>query len=498
LLLAVFALLLVPSHSSAAWHEANGEHFIVYANQSEQNIKRYAEKLERYHAALGNLFEINRKSPSPSNKVSVYVVKSRSLVRKLYGNSASRNVGGFYRGRAGGSVAVIPRIKSKNDGLASFSEKVLLHEYAHHVMFSNTELLIPRWYSEGFAEFYSSAKFEKDGSIELGLPANHRAQEIYYSHNVPIEEIFDTRLYLNNKSRQHDNYYGRSWLLYHYLIFSEQRKGQSEDYIARLQKGEAALEAARSSFGSLHILDKELGKYLTQKMSFLRLPPEKLVIRPVTVRRLDAGESAVIPLIMRSKNRVNLEQAEKLLPKARKIAERFPANAAVLGALSEAEVNAQNYSQAIVAADAALAIDANSMLANIQKGIAMAGLASTIDNPQKQTKAWTEVRRQFIRANLLETENPLPLLHFYWSYIKQGVEPTRNAVDGLELALNLAPFDSGVRWVAAQRQMAEGRYADARDTIVPLALNPHVSDDSEAKTLLREAEKQLAAEASSI
>ena len=111
-----------------------------------------------------------------------------SQVRKLLGDG-SRYTQGFYQSRAGGSVAFIPRVDGSNQTeRVTEGELVLLHEYAHHFMYSVFSGSAPLWFTEGFAEFYATAKFEKDGSVGLGLPANHRAAELVYAKDVPLDD----------------------------------------------------------------------------------------------------------------------------------------------------------------------------------------------------------------------------------------------------------------------------------------------------------------------
>lgn len=200
----------------------------------------------------------------------------------------------------------------------------------------------------------------------------------------------------------------------------------------------------------------------------------------------------MMSVAIRSKLGVSLEEANSLLPEAQNIASRFPLDATVLVALAEAEVDARHYPEAIAVADTALAIDANNIDAHIQKGYAMAHLAKEIDDTTEKSSAWKGVRQQFVKANGFEPENPLPLVHFYLSFIDQGIEPTKNSVAGLEWALKLAPFDGRVRSLVAQQQMAEERYVDARKTLVPLAYNPHKAADNAALALLKEAEGKIA------
>lgn len=455
---------------------------------------RYTEKLERYHSAFGILSNRQGLVPSPSNRVKVYVVRSDFQVKKLYGDKRNRYVTGFYQGRAGGSLAIVPRVKSGFSGDVSQSEQILLHEYAHHFMYSNSNRVIPRWFGEGFAEFFSTATFGRDGSVGLGLPANQRQYELRQAHNIPLSELFDTRLYLKNqKKKRYDNFYGRSWLLYHYLFFSTERRGQLDEYLGRLQQGEAELAAATASFGALETLNNELLKYMRRRsLRYIEVPAQSLKIAPVTVRKLSAGEAAMMPVIIRSNAGVNRQEANEILPEARDVAARFPRHSVVLGALAEAEVDAGNYPEAIVAADAAIAVDPTNIEAHIQKGYAMAHLAKTVEGDPEKVAAWKAVRMQFIKANRIEIENPLPLVHFYRSYVHQGIEPTKNSVVGLESALELAPFDKKVRAMVARQQLNEERFVDARATLIPLAYGPHQELNNPFLVLLKYAESRIA------
>ena len=489
-------VVLGTATAHADWHQASGEHFVVYADQSHKQIKRYAEKLERFHAAMAFVFASKKTSPSPSNRVTVYVVGSRGKVRKLYGGDNSRYVEGFYSARAGGSVAIVPRVFSKSKGDVTQSEQVLLHEYAHHFLHVHNTQVLPRWYVEGFAEFYSTAHFDKDGGIGLGLPARHRAWELSDARKVPLREIFDTELYLKRKTGRYDNFYGRSWLLYHYFFFVSARKPQVQDYFRHLQSGVSEPVAAQRSFGDLGKLEREIKGYMRRrKLSYIKLTDDKLPIKEVSVRALSPGEAAMMPVVMVSKLGVTQEEALALLPEAREVAEQHPGDPFVLGALAEAEVDAGNIEASIAAANAALALAPGSIQAQMQKGIALlaSAKARTAEaSGSKAADAWSAVRQQFIRTNQLETENPLPLVFFYRSYLEQGLKPTENSIDGLEWALQLAPFDDSVRWLVGKQQVRDERYEAALHSLAPLAFGPHRSADNVALKLYRSAQEMLA------
>ena len=135
---AVVAILLLGFSTPAAakWRVAESDHFVIYAEDSEKDLRRFAELLERYHAAMS--FVVGRKSeiPSPSNRVTIFVVGNQDDIRRLAGGN-DRYIAGFYSARAGGSVAFVQDIKLTSCE-PTFSMTVLLHEYAHHFIISSS------------------------------------------------------------------------------------------------------------------------------------------------------------------------------------------------------------------------------------------------------------------------------------------------------------------------------------------------------------------------
>ncbi len=364
-LLLTFAFLgSVPAR--ADWYEASSDHFVIYADDSEKDIRRYAQNLERFHAAMELLTRRKVEKPSPSNRVVIFAVGSQRDVRKLSGRK-SRYVAGFYRPRAGASRAFVQDIRHKS-GYPDFSTIVLLHEYAHHFLISQSRFGMPRWLNEGAAEFFASASFPSKGGIQIGLPAQHRANELFNSADVSIYELLDHELYERNRGKGYDAFYGRSWLLYHYLTFNEDRQGQLSKYQAEVLSGLSSHEAGKKAFGDLDQHEKELRSYLRKRMPGLGLAPERLPIGEVTLRKLPKGEAEMMPIRIRSQRGVDKETAAEVLADARKVAAKYPSDAGVLSALAEAEYDAGNDAEAIAAADAAIAIDPARTNPYVQKG----------------------------------------------------------------------------------------------------------------------------------
>lgn len=464
------ALALSFSHvARAEWREAQSDHFVIYADTGEKNLRRFAEMLERYHAAMEFITGNKTETPSPSNRVTIFTVGSKEDIRELYGNKKSR-VGGFYIPRAGGSRAFVPDVKMRS-GETDFSVTILLHEYAHHFLISASRHAMPRWLSEGSAEFFASAKLASGDVLEIGRPAYHRNAELQYASRVTVPELLDPELYRERHGNRFASFYGRSWALYHYLSFDEERKGQLTAYWRAVAGGTDSVEAAEQIFGDLDALEKDLRRYLKRtRLNGFRIEPHLLPIGDIAIREVSEGMGEMLPIMFRSQRGVSREEALELLPEAREVAAQFPNDARVLAALAEAEFDAGNDAEAIAAADRALAIDDTVKNAYVQKGYALFRKA---EDAEDADAAYRAAMRPFSRLNKLETDHPLPLIYYYRSFVQRGVSPTENARHALERASMLAPFDQSLAMNVAMMQAEEGKIELAKYNLAPLAANPH-------------------------
>lgn len=177
-----------------------------------------------------------------------------------------------------------------------------------------------------------------------------------------------------------------------------------------------------------------------------------------------------MPVRVRSQLGVTEQQAQALLTEARAVAARFPEDAAVLAALSEAEHDAGNDKEAIAAADAALARDPSQVNAYVQKGLALFRMAASDPDP---AAAYVRARAPFIALNRIENDHPLPLIYYYFSFVRAGKAPSQAALNGLQRAAEVAPFDIGLRMTLATQQIRDRQFAEARRNLGPVAYSPH-------------------------
>lgn len=478
--LVLAALVGLAAPAAAQWHKAESENFVIYSDSSAEEIREFAQRLERFHVAMSLLSNFRPPVPSPSNRVTVYAVGSEGTLRRLYGAGGS-NVAGFYIPRAGGSVAFVPNVRLRGNQ-TDFTLIVLLHEYAHHFTIAGYPYPMPRWMAEGMAEFFAAAKFAPDGGMDIGLPANHRSGELVFGNKMPLREVLDYGRNPGDRSRR-DTFYGQSWLLFHYVMFNPERRPQYNDYLNRFNRGTPSVEAAEAAFGDLAKLELELRAYQRKRtLPAKRLSADLLPIGPITVTPLSEGMVAMMDVLLQSRRGVSPEQAAALLPEARAVAARYPEDAGVLAALAEAEYDAGNDAAAIAAADGAIARDPEQSNAYVQKGFALFRIARDSDDKEA---AFTAAMQPFEALNAIEPDHPLPLIYYYRSFAESGRAPDDKARAALRRASELAPFDQDLRFNLAMMEIGDRQHSAARKTLAPLAADPHGSGRSQrAKALM--------------
>ena len=466
---AAVATAALAAPADAAWRRASTDHFVIYSEASPKELEAYATRLERFDKAVRFTRGLADVKPSPSNRLTIFVVPNIGAVQKVFGKDAPHRVAGFYSGRASGSIAVTPRSAGGGHELDMDADTVLFHEYAHHLMMANYHGAFPAWFIEGFAEFNSAARVANDGTVSLGLAANHRAYSLAAYNPLPIDKMMSVHGF-ELKPDQIDALYSRGWLLTHFLTFEPSRQGQLAAYVRSLNGGASSLDAARQVFGDLNKLDRQLTDYLHRSslVGFV-LSPDKTRIGPIEVSELSPGASAIMNLRIRSKRGVGDAEAKALLPLVRQAAAPYSNDHLAQVTLAEAEYDAGNYAEAEAAADRALAADPKSVEALVYKGRAKMALAEA----KEDAALWKEARKWIVAANKLEPDDPEPLLLHYTSFMEQGERPTSAAVMGIERALELAPQDRGLRMTVARQHLVDGKAAEARAALAPLAFDPH-------------------------
>lgn len=464
------ALFSAAVPARAAWYEAKTNHFIIYSDQKPNEVEDFASRLEKFDSAVR--FARNMADPplSDSGKLRVYVLRDQNAVARMAG-AVDSGIAGFYLSDITGARAFVYRKRGEEAKFGMTPEVVFFHEYFHHLMLGHTDSAMPRWVVEGFAEFFSTASIEEDGTVLLGRPAEHRATPLFLLADLSVRKMLeDSDKTLSGAETL--MLYGRGWLLAHYLAFEPSRQGQLDQYLRKVQQGQPTLSAAEEAFGDLRALGRDLDRYLKQKtLPGFRVPTDKLNVGRIAIRPLSPAETAILDARMRLDRRSNLRQSDaaKIADDARAVANRFPTSPLVHSTLARALVAAGQPSAALAAAEHTLTLNPRDVEALIAKARARMQIAASAPKAAN----WTAVREAILDANRVDPENAEPLMLFYESFAASGSQPTPNATKGLLYARVLMPQDDDLRMLAARQLVVDGKFAEAKATLIPMAYDPH-------------------------
>jgi len=485
-LMAGIAMVGAAVPAEAKWLRADTNNFIIYSEGSERDLRDFAEKLERFDATLRYRFKVEGgKDPNP---LTIYLVDRATDAGRLASGKGGSSIAGFYSPDPEGSFAVSNREDYVIKGTPQ-SQQTLFHEYSHHFMKRFLPGAFPAWFIEGFAEYYSSADFTKEGKAEVGKPVYSRAYGLLTMPKIPAATFLFQRPLEMRNSGQMDVYYGRSWLLTHMLFNDKSRVSQLGTYIAAINKGEDPKKAATESFGDLAVLDQDLNRYMNKPMSYRTTAEAIAIAGPITIVALTPAQDAVVPLRLERLSADNDARMLKARDGLKKLAAQYPGDAGIWFELAKAEWDltddTRDKAAARAAVDKALAIDPKHVRANVLLGEM---LTVEVEDKKDATAAdWNAVRKPIILANRTNSDDPVPLSAYYRSFVNQGMKPPTIAIDGLARAFNLGPENIEARMNYAFALANDGKFDAAINLARIVAFDPH--DGGSGEELLGQLEK---------
>ena len=473
LLLVSMLFLAAPAH--AEWWEARTQHFIIYSQDDERETRDFATQLERYDNALRSL-QSTKFEPINADWQRVTIFRSGDIdeIGRL---AHSEGVAGFYKpdwlrsNSRPHANRILGSIRHRDSRTDLDPRSVLFHEYAHHFMFKYFPAGYPSWYIEAFAETLATIELKPDGSFHLGNPPQYRSDDLFHS----MLTVTPKSLLASTSKPDFEDfyaYYSIGWLMNHYLTFEPSRKGQLQTYLKLIDEGVPSPDAARKAFGDLDKLNDEIIRYKNKgRLYGVDVRPANTAPPQVTMRKLGDDEEAAIGVAIRSKAGVTHAEAGGVAGDARDAARRYPNSYPVQVALAEAEFDAEHFDAAEAAADRAIQLRPDGIDGLIWKGRVLVERGKREKNKQDLADA----RIWLAKAHDEDTRHPAPLLYNYLSYFYSGEKIPESALVGLEQAYLAAPHYGDLRLILSRQLLSERKGDLARDILLPLALNPHVS-----------------------
>ncbi|MFL6735920.1 MAG: hypothetical protein ACJ8F4_02535 [Sphingomonas sp.] len=475
-LLVVFLFIAAPAN--AEWWEAKTDHFVIYSQDSQSSTRDFATQLERYDNALRSL-QSTKFEPITADwqRVTIYRFGDIDDIGRL---AHSSGVAGFYKPELA-PVEFTPVRESKDLGSIVHRDSrtdldprsVLFHEYAHHFMFQYFPAGYPSWYVEAFAETLATIDLKPDGSFHLGNPPQYRSDDLFHS----MMTVTPQSLLASTSKPDFEDfyaYYSVGWLMNHYLTFEPTRKGQLQTYLRLVNDGVSSPDAARKAFGDLGRLNDEIIRYKNRgKLYGADVRPASVTPPRVSMRRLSDDEEAAMRVKVRSKAGVTHAEAGNVAADAREAARKYPNSYPVQLALAEAEFDANHLEASEAAAARAVQLQPQGVDALIAQGEAL--LERGKKNKDKQLLG--AARSWLGKAHDVDPHHPAPLLDNYLTYYYSGEQIPQSALVGLEQAYLAAPHYGDLRLILSRQLLSEKKGDLAREILLPLALNPHVSKE---------------------
>lgn len=473
----VFSVLALAAPAQAdGWSVAETEHFRIYSPLSPALLKSRAAMLEDYRALLETITTRSAGKTSEP-KLDIFLVNDIGGIRPLTGPT---------RGIAGVYMSGPSRIAAYADAGATGDQTTLLHEYAHHFMLGlDSATAYPKWYVEGFAEYFMTAQFQPE-RITFGDGNMNRAQWLFYADWLPLPAVLAGKLDWRDGEKV-AMFYAQSWLLTHYLLRTPELTPKFEAYLKAVAAGQESVAAFQQHIDpDLSAFQRRLKVYFARKKLttsvFPRSPrtPATVVVTPLSA----AAEPMLLQLVNLEFGVPDKRQAEAL-QMVRSEAGRHPGDPLAERALALAEIRFGDRAAGIARLEALIA--ANPKDAALLRWRGEAALppgkpqASTSAATPEQAKA---ARLWFARAFKADP-NDWQTLYLYALLerpYQKALKP--GTLDVLLLAHQLAPQVDEIGMAAAMALAHADRLPDAASKLAPIAYRPHNTDLTDAAEAL--------------
>ncbi|WP_226664019.1 hypothetical protein [Microbulbifer aggregans] len=239
----LFAIALPSVSHARDWYEYKSDNFTVYSDVSKKRVEKRISQLERFRAAA--LMITGTPNQKEDQRLKVFYLHKSSEFESF---TLERGVVGFYMETWDGPMI----FTQKSSSLGMPGTGVMYHEYIHHLMRLSSNSVYPMWYSEGFAEFLATAKFD-DGRVTFGGFPEWRVGAFHFGRPLEVAEVLAPD-YESDSSAYWDNFYGSAWFLTHYLQFGAQKehpeyREKVREYIAAFRAGADPLISFEQVFG---------------------------------------------------------------------------------------------------------------------------------------------------------------------------------------------------------------------------------------------------------
>lgn len=267
--LGVILLLTFTAQSFAkdTWVNVRSKNFFLIGNASEKGIRQVATKLEQFRETFRLLFPKAKFNQTVQTNVVVFKNDSsyRPFKPKRADGKPDDGIAGYFQPGEDVNYITLSAGGEKEDVYGT-----IFHEYVHFLLDTNFgKGDVPPWFNEGLAEYYQTFKIEEDQKVTLGGLQNNHLYLLQQTKLIPLKTFFEIDNYSLHQNGNHSRsiFYAQAWALMHYLI--QGNKGANNDgmnkFLGLVMNNVAPEKAFQQAFGyDYATMEKALKSYVSQ------------------------------------------------------------------------------------------------------------------------------------------------------------------------------------------------------------------------------------------
>jgi Flp pilus assembly protein TadD len=245
------------------WVEVRTPHFVVATDGGEKTARRVADQFEQ----VRRVFQATMPNAHLDTGIPIQILAARDgksfatlFSEYPYDKRHEQPRGLFLSGTDKNYIA----LRTNVSGPVTYED--IYHDYARLVLKLSYHGL-PPWLEEGYANVYGSMILTEKGA-RIGKPDPEDLSALWESPLLPLDLV----IHVDRASGYYDSggkttvYTAESRALVHFLLTDPQGSGikSLDQYVAQVESGADALQAARQVFGDLNQLQSKLESYIKQ------------------------------------------------------------------------------------------------------------------------------------------------------------------------------------------------------------------------------------------
>lgn len=461
-------LLTIPVYAAKAlvdrqWIEVKTENFRVRSVLTEEQTVKLVRDLELMRAAVPLI--TNAQQTETVIPTDIFVVNGIGDFRKI---GISTDAVGVFRPGIRRNLIVI-RQHGRFD-----ETSVMQHEYTHFLMRNQGTQVYPRWYDEGFSEYFSSAVLNGD-QYEVGRFPSHSRSQFKRCGWVFISRIINPQITSKEAGRNYGcMFYPESWALVHYIQTLENHADKTSDYLKRVESGENSIPAFEAAFGaSMDDINLALKRYVRAgKFNYISLAADELLPNFAPTTQILSRTEAALNLGNIALTSGELKQAHKWY----NIAKEDPLFVArATAGIADAYKFDDDFISAQPLFEQAYELAPNDLQVILDVGEFWHSRAREEKDTATRDSYLKTARKYYGKAWKLNDMLPEVYAMYGDAFVLQGAY--ERALDSLETANYLLPSSISIKIDLAAAYAGVGRYDEAEQQLNSVIAWSHARDD---------------------